>query len=188
MSNIFAISDYFTEIEQVRIGLKEKPILDLIQILDCCREQNRKIFIFGNGGSAATASHFCEDLGKGTLDNPYSKKRMKVISLVENVPYLTAWANDEKYCQIFLQQLINLGESKDIAIGISVSGNSKNVLEAINYANLSGMTTVGFTGFEGGILGKMVQNHINVPSSDFGIVESIHLFLMHYIIKVLKKC
>ncbi|RKY62601.1 MAG: phosphoheptose isomerase [Candidatus Latescibacterota bacterium] len=181
------IEDYLGEIQKVWKEMDKNPVEEMIKAFLKAYEEGKRIFFFGNGGSAATASHFCEDLGKGTLSGPEDKKRIKAISLTDNTPYITAWANDEGYEVIFEQQLANLAEPGDIAVGISGSGNSANVLRAIDYANRTGLFTIGMTGYDGGKLGKMVRIHVHVPSFDMGLVEGVHLLLVHYVIDRVKK-
>ena len=149
-------------------------------------QKDRFVFICGNGGSGSNASHFCEDLGKGTLrredfenDN---KKRLKVLSLTDNTPYILAWANDEGYDRVFVEQLKNLASPRDLLIAISGSGNSPNVLRAVEWANRKGLTTLGCTGFSGGKLQKLAQHNLHVPLDDMGIVESIHLTVFHWVL------
>jgi D-sedoheptulose 7-phosphate isomerase len=143
--------------------------------------------MFGNGGSGATASHFCEDLAKGTLNGKKDIKRFKVISLTDNVPFILALANDEGYETIFEQQLRNLAEPDDIAIGISGSGNSPNVINAIEYANRNGLITVGMTGFDGGKLKKIARYLVHIPIDDMGITECVHSIITHYITDCLRE-
>jgi len=175
------ITEYFNRVyaacNSVRIGDNQK----FIQILEHAYHNNKRIFMFGNGGSGATASHFCEDLGKGTLNGKKDIKRFKTISLADNTPYILAWANDEGYETIFEQQLRNLAEPGDVAIGISGSGNSRNVLRAIDYANKNNMITVGMTGFDGGKLKKLAKHVVHIPIDDMGITECVHSIITHYI-------
>lgn len=154
----------------------------LIDLLMNARKNGQRIFIIGNGGSAATASHFCEDLGKCTLRSLADPLRFKVISLTDNLPYVTAWANDNGYEVVFEQQLRNIGESGDLVIGISASGNSPNIVRAIEYANASGMTSVGMTGFSGGILNTLSHHAVHLPIADYGMAESMHMIIVHLII------
>lgn len=158
---------------------------NLVLILERAYYTGNQIFIFGNGGSGATASHFCEDLGKGTLKSLHDETRFKVMSLTDNVPYILAWANDEGYDTVFEQQLRNFAEPHDVVIGISGSGNSPNVLKAIDYANAHNMITVGMTGFNGGELNKRVMHRVHVPVNDMGIAESVHLIIVHYVVQEL---
>jgi D-sedoheptulose 7-phosphate isomerase len=147
-------------------------------------ETGHFVFIFGNGGSACAATHLCEDLGKGCLADlaDESRRRLKVMSLTDNVGWMTALGNDCGYDQIFLQQLMNYGQPGDLAIAISVSGNSPNVLTAVQWANRHGLTTFGWTGFDGGKLRRLQTAGIHVPLDDMGMVEAIHGCLMHWII------
>ena len=150
--------------------------------------QNEKfVFIFGNGGSGTTASHLAEDLGKSTLHETdlkdESKKRLKVLSLTDNLGWIMAVGNDVGYDQIFVQQLMNYGRPGDLVIAISGSGNSPNVLAAVDWANRHGLKTFGLTGFDGGKL----QQHgakpgLHVPLDDMGMVESIHLCVFHWVL------
>lgn len=133
----------------------------------------------GNGGSAATASHFACDLAKGTAGKDDSRKRFKVIALTDSVPIITAWANDTAYQNIFLEQLKNLLDAGDVVIAINGSGNSKNVIKAVEYANAQKALTIGLTGFGGGKLKGMVQECLIVPSHSLEQIEDVHLILEH---------
>jgi D-sedoheptulose 7-phosphate isomerase len=151
-----------------------------------CYQQGRFVFIIGNGGSGSNASHFCEDLGKGTLrredfDND-KKKRLRVVSLTDNTPYILAWGNDEGFERVFVEQLKNLASPGDLLIAISGSGNSPNVLRAVEWANKHDLKTFGCTGFSGGKLKTLAQQNLHVPLDDMGIVESIHLTAFHWVI------
>src|SRR6202162_3735512 len=132
-----------------------------------CYERDRLIFLIGNGGSGSNASHFCEDIGKGTLRrqdfDDETKKRFRIISLTDNTPYLLAWGNDEGFDRVFLEQLKNLAGPGDLLIAISGSGNSPNILRAVEWANAHGMKTYGCTGFGGGKLKKLAQHNFHIP-------------------------
>jgi D-sedoheptulose 7-phosphate isomerase len=149
-------------------------------------EQGRQVFIFGNGGSGTTASHMAEDLGKSTLResdlNDEGKRRLKVLSLTDNAGWILAVANDLSYDQIFVQQLMNYGQESDLVIAISGSGNSPNVLHAVDWANRHGLTTFGLTGFDGGKLKLMQQAGLHIGLDDMGMVESIHLTVFHWVL------
>ncbi|MCK4926792.1 SIS domain-containing protein, partial [Candidatus Aerophobetes bacterium] len=144
------IKGYLTELSST---LDELPLHQIERIKDILLKAYRdgkRIFIMGNGGSATASSHFACDLAKGiTMGSPHMKDRFKVIALTDNVPLLTAWANDTGYENIFVEQLRNLLEEGDVVIAISASGNSKNVLRAVEYANSKAAITIGLTGFEG---------------------------------------
>src|SRR5258707_320324 len=151
-----------------------------------CYESGRFVFVAGNGGSGSNASHLCEDLGKGTLrrqdfDND-AKKRLRVLSLTDNTPYILAWGNDEGFDRVFVEQLKNLANPGDLLIAISGSGNSPNILKAVDWANRNGMKTFGCTGFTGGKLRTLAQKALHVPLDDMGIVESIHLTAFHWVV------
>ena len=151
-----------------------------------CYERNQIVFLCGNGGSGSNCSHFCEDLGKGTLrredfDND-RKKRLRVLSLTDNTPYILAWANDEGFERVFVEQLKNLASPGDLLIAISGSGNSPNILKAVDWANRNGLSTFGCTGFSGGKLKSLAQQVFHVPLDDMGIVESIHLAVFHWVL------
>ena len=145
----------------------------------------RFVFICGNGGSGANASHLCEDLAKCTLRDFEYQKRLKVLSLTDNTAGIMAWANDEGYDRIFVEQLKNLAAPGDLLLAISGSGNSPNVIKAIEYANSHGMKTLGVTGYDGGKLQKLAQHNVHVPSFNMGMVESVHSTLFHYLLDVL---
>lgn len=166
-------------------------VRELADAIFDCYEQGRTVFICGNGGSGSNASHFCEDLGKGTLrredfDND-AKKRLRVLSLTDNTPYILAWGNDEGFDRVFLEQLKNLAQPKDLLVAISGSGNSPNVLRAIEWANKKGLKTFGCTGFKGGKLKTLAHHNLHVDLDDMGIVESVHLTVFHWVIDNLYK-
>jgi D-sedoheptulose 7-phosphate isomerase len=154
-------------------------------IVDAYR-QDQFVFIVGNGGSAASASHLCEDLGKGTLTDLQGQRRLRVVSLTDNAPYILAWANDEGYERIFVEQLRNLAQPGALLIAISGSGNSPNVLRAVEYANEHGMRTFGVCGYDGGVLRSIVQQLLHVRSGDMGMVEAVHGVVFHYLVEALR--
>lgn len=149
-------------------------------------EQGKFAYIFGNGGSGTTASHMAEDLGKSTLRpsdlHDESLRRLKVLSLTDNLGWIMAVGNDVAYEDIFVQQLMNYGQKGDLVIAISGSGNSPNVLRAVDWANRHGLITFCLTGYDGGKLKKMQQHGLHVDLHDMGMVESIHLALHHWVL------
>jgi len=145
-------------------------------LLDAYRTQHTT-FVFGNGGSAALASHFACDLGKGTVNG--SGKRFRVMALTDNVPLMTAWANDSHYENIFSEQLANFAGSGDVAFAISASGNSPNVLNALKTAKQAGATTIGLAGFMGGRMLALCDACIVVPCDNMQIIEDLHLCIAH---------
>jgi D-sedoheptulose 7-phosphate isomerase len=145
------------------------------------------IFVIGNGGSGSNASHFTEDVGKGTLKLPDDlandkKKRFRILSLTDNTPYILAWGNDEGFDRVFVEQLKNLASPGDLLVAISGSGNSANILAAVEWANRNALTTYGCTGFTGGKLRGLAHHGLHVPLDDMGIVESIHLAAFHWVV------
>lgn len=145
-------------------------------------QTGRFVYVIGNGGSGANASHLCEDLGKSTVDDFETQKRLRVLSLTDNTPYILAWANDTSYDRVFVEQLKNFGEKGDLLIAISGSGNSPNILRAVEWAKEHGIETIGITGFGGGKLRTMANKCVHAPVDDMGIVESLHLILFHYVL------
>ncbi len=149
-------------------------------------EDGRFVFICGNGGSGSNASHFCEDLGKSSLDRKDflndKMKRLKVLSLTDNTPYILAWGNDEGFDRVFVEQLKNFASPGDLLIAISGSGNSPNILNAVEWANAKGLKTWGITGYSGGKLQKLGHANLHVPLDDMGMVESIHMLAFHWVL------
>jgi D-sedoheptulose 7-phosphate isomerase len=171
------------ELGRVDVAQIEK----LADLIHACWQEGRFVFICGNGGSGSNASHFCEDIGKGTLKLPAdlsndAKKRFRVLSLTDNTPYILAWGNDEGFDRVFVEQLRNLASPGDLLIAISGSGNSKNVLAAVEWANRNGLSTFGCTGFSGGKLRELAQKTLHVPLDDMGIVETLHLAAFHWVV------
>jgi D-sedoheptulose 7-phosphate isomerase len=154
----------------------------MVDLVEEAYVKEKTVFIIGNGGSGANASHLCEDLGKGTLHDFEKQRRLKVMSLTDNTPYILAWGNDTAYDRIFVEQLKNFVEKGAVLIAISGSGNSPNVISAIEYANTHGMKTLGVTGYDGGKLKKMAHHNVHVPSWNMGMVESVHSALFHYLL------
>lgn len=144
------------------------------------------LFLAGNGGSAAAASHLSVDLGKGTVAadrlRDESHRRLRVVSLTDNVPWITAVANDLDYEQVFVQQLMSAAVSGDALIAFSGSGNSPNVLAAVDWANRHGLRTFGVTGFDGGRLKELQQDGVHVDLDDMAMVESLHVSLFHWVV------
>ncbi len=140
-------------------------------------QRDAQIFVVGNGGSAATATHFACDLGKNT--RAHGQRRPRVISLTDNVAALTAWANDDGYAQVFVEQMVGLFNPHDLLIAISGSGNSPNVLAAVNYARDAGGHTVALTGFAGGAVAPRVEHALVVPCDRMELIEDAHLAVCH---------
>ncbi|MBI2028417.1 MAG: SIS domain-containing protein [Candidatus Levybacteria bacterium] len=176
------IDTYFMEVRHCLDALDKETLEIASDMIMEAYRNGRKIFIFGNGGSASLSSHLACDLGKGTLRRVYdnSERRLRTISLTDNVAIMTAFANDLSYEHIFIQQLRNLVETGDLIIAISGSGNSKNIIKAVHYAKECGARSIGFLGFKtGGKLKEMVDCAIIVDSNHYGPIEDIHQILGH---------
>ena len=159
----------------------------LTQVVDDAYRAGRWVFVIGNGGSAANASHLCEDLGKGTLTDFEHQRRLKIVGLTDNAAYLLAWGNDTSFDRVFVEQLKNLASAADLLIAISGSGNSRNVLMAVEYANQIGMKTFAITGYDGGQLLKLAQDAFWVRSFNMGMVEAVHGVIFHYLTEALQR-
>ena len=152
---------------------------DLIAVFRRARDEDRQIFVFGNGGSAATANHFACDVVKGASYG--RQKRFKIMSLAEQIPTMTAYSNDVGYASVFVEPLKNFARPGDVAMAISGSGNSENVVRAIDYANSIGCYTVGLSGLSGGRLRPSVDLSIHVAHDHMGRVEDAHFFVCHMV-------
>jgi D-sedoheptulose 7-phosphate isomerase len=148
-----------------------------IEILSTARDNNRHIFTCGNGGSASTASHFVCDMVKGASFN--KQARFRIMALTDSLATITAYSNDVSYECVFAEQLKNFAERGDVLIAISGSGNSPNVLRAVEYANSVGCQTIGLTGGDGGKLGALAGLEIRVPEPHMGRIEDVHLIITH---------
>ncbi|MDD5288781.1 MAG: SIS domain-containing protein [Dehalococcoidales bacterium] len=179
------ISNY---LEDLRTVISKIPMHDVLQVVDVineARENGKSIYIFGNGGSAATASHFACDLAKGAIRS--NTRRIRALALTDMVPLLSAWANDSAYEFVFSEQVENYVEFGDIVIAISGSGNSLNVLNGVAAARAKGAITIGLTAFDGGHLKNMVDTAIVVPVFSMEQAEDIHLMLEHIITTCLRE-
>jgi D-sedoheptulose 7-phosphate isomerase len=150
-----------------------------IGLLAQARAESRRIFVCGNGGSASTASHFATDMVKGASFG--REKRFRIMALTDSLPTLTAYSNDVGYECVFVEQLKNFAEPGDILIAVSGSGNSPNVLRAVEYANAIGCRTIGLSGRDGGALGKLVQLNLHVANPHMGRIEDGHMIILHMI-------
>jgi D-sedoheptulose 7-phosphate isomerase len=151
----------------------------IVKRLTMARENGNLIYLAGNGGSAAIASHWVNDLGKATKRSGH--QHMKVLSLCDNVAWLTALANDEGYERVFVAQLDNYAQAGDVLIVISSSGNSRNLVKAVELAKMRGLVTIGFVGFNGGVLKDMVDEHVLISTEKgaYGLVEPAHDLICH---------
>jgi len=174
---------YFEELQRVFTGLAHGSIDQMADVLVKAYESERVVYTFGNGGSASLASHLACDLGKGTA---YCNggKRFRVLALTDNLITLTAWANDSSYEDVFSEQLRNFVQPKDVAFAISGSGNSRNVLNALQVARDAGATTLGISGFQGGQMKSLCDICVVVPSNNMQIIEDVHLAMAHSIFRI----
>lgn len=151
----------------------------LVSLFRRALDENRQIFVCGNGGSAANASHFVTDLGKGSSDKTY--RRFRCQSLNDNVSWMTALGNDYDYSEIFSRQLMNLSQKGDILMVMSVSGSSPNLLKAVEWANANGMETVALVGGKRGKLATLARHVIVVEDTHYGRVEDAHMGICHMV-------
>jgi D-sedoheptulose 7-phosphate isomerase len=156
----------------------------IVPILLRAREEHRTVFFFGNGGSASTASHFVTDISKVATRG--EARPIRCVGLSDNIPSLTAWANDTDYSRIFSEQLKTLAGPGDVAVAISGSGNSPNVLEAVRAAHALNMTTIGLTGIGGGQLKELVDVALVVPSNSMQHTEDVHVIVLHLLTAYLR--
>src|SRR5271168_552894 len=176
------VSDYLARVCEEIQRLDPAQCEKVCELVEAAYDEGRFVFIIGNGGSGANASHLCEDLAKCTLSDFECQRRLKVLSLTDNTAGIMAWANDEGYDRIFVEQLKNLASPGDLLLAISGSGNSPNILKAVAWANENGLSTVGITGFSGGILKSLAHHNLHAAVDDMGIVESLHQVVFHWII------
>lgn len=175
-----SFEDYLNRVNLLIKSIQKFEVINVVNEIKKINSSGGKVLVIGNGGSAALASHFAADLGTGSvlrgLDYP-------IISLVDNLPVITAAANDFGYDKIFARQLINIGKSGDLLIIISSSGNSKNLIEASKVAREIGMKIIGIVGFDGGEIGKIsdLKIHIQSEVGEYGQVEDLHSIVLHSI-------
>jgi D-sedoheptulose 7-phosphate isomerase len=180
----FDVPSYLEELSAT-IRKLPLPVIDrLVRVFLEAYDSGRTIFLFGNGGSAALASHMSCDLGKGTA--PATGKRLRAIALTDNVALITAWANDTRYENVFAEQLETLLQPGDVACAISASGNSPNILAALSFARQTGAITAGITGFQGGEMESLCDVCVVVPSDNMQIIEDLHLSIAHSVFRVLR--
>jgi len=179
------VEDYFSELNAMINAIPYDNLYAIIQALLNAYNSGKKVIIMGNGGSAATASHFACDLAKGTVGLNF--RRFQVMSLADNIPQLTAWSNDTHYVFAFAEQLRNVMAEGDVVIGISGSGNSKNILYGINYARNHGGKTIGICGFTGGELEKCSEISLVTAGRSMAMCEDVHLAICHAITDYLRK-
>ena len=180
-------NNYKKTINSVLDSLNYGEIEKFLDLLADAYTNDKFVFVIGNGGSAANASHFAQDLAKGTKLDKDQSKRLKALSLTDNLPFITAQGNDEGYESIFEQQLRTFARTGDLLIAISGSGNSPNIISAVEWSNKNGIETIGITGFDGGKLRRTAHHSVNVVLNDMCTSESIHSIIFHYVILELRE-
>jgi D-sedoheptulose 7-phosphate isomerase len=168
---------YATEVAQVLSRLRVDDVAAALDILAGAHAAGTQVFLIGNGGSAATASHWANDLTWGLMR--VGIKPIRAVALTDNVPLITAIANDSSYDEIFARQLEALAVAGDTLVAISGSGNSKNIVAAVELAKAKGLKTVGILGMSGGRVAELVDVRIVVDSTDYGPIEDVHMVLDH---------
>lgn len=177
------VIDYFGDFVEEMYKVSWKELAKAVKILAATHKAGGKVYVIGNGGSSAIASHWANDLNKTVLGHKGNKKikRFQAICLSDNTPVLTAWANDVGYEHVFAEQLKNFIEPKDTLIVVSSSGNSSNIIRAIKLARKSKVKVVALVGFDGGKAKALADAVIHVPSHQYGLVEPIHDAMTHLI-------
>jgi D-sedoheptulose 7-phosphate isomerase len=171
------IDNYMGTLKNTLDKLDKEQINKAINVLIKARDEKKNIFIMGNGGSAATASHFAGDFNKGLSLN--HEKRFRYICLNDNIPTMLSLANDVSYEAVFVEPLKNFLEDGDVVVGISGSGNSKNVINAVEFAKQKANTIIGLSGYKGGRLMELSDIKLHVPIENMQIVEDIHMMFDH---------
>lgn len=176
---------YLEDIAAIKEKIDLETFSKITKVLLKAHQDKKKIFVLGNGGSASTASHLACDLNKCACEN--KKNKFKVISLCDNIPTMLAIANDIDYESVFSYQLENFFEKGDIVLGISGSGNSGNVIKAVEYCNANQGISIGISGFNGGRLAKTANIALVIPSHDMQKIEDYHMILSHVLMRSLKE-
>jgi D-sedoheptulose 7-phosphate isomerase len=182
---ISSYTSYISELDQMLREISQSQVQEIVALLEDAYRQGHRIFIMGNGGSAATASHFALDLAKNTI--MAGAPRVKAISLTDHVPLITAWSNDTAYEHIFAEQLATMIEAGDVVIGISTSGNSANVINALQLAKEVRAFTVGLLGAKGGHIKEIVDAYVLAPGQNIEQEEDAHLILAHIITRHMRE-
>lgn len=176
---------YFEKVKSTIDKISAEDLSTVMNILNKARDEKRTVYVCGNGGSAATASHYCCDFNKGI--SSAQEKKFRFICLSDNIPTMMAYANDFDYNEVFIGPLRNFLRPGDYVLGISGSGNSENVVRALQYANENGGTTIAFTGYDGGRMKKMAHYGVHIPIMDMQVSEDLHMVLDHCMMSILCK-
>jgi len=179
------IRSYLCDVQELLAKVSEDEIRAVVDLLKEAYESDRQVFLLGNGGSAATASHLACDLQKSI--GGFYRKRFRVLAVTDSIPIITAWANDTDYTQVFARQVADFVNPGDLVIAISGSGNSPNVIEAVKAAEERGAMTIGFAGYQGGKLAQVARRTIIVRSENMQQIEDVHMVLGHLIFTCLMR-
>jgi D-sedoheptulose 7-phosphate isomerase len=179
------VGKYFAELDQTMRSISLPDLQKVLSLLEQAYHQGHRIFVMGNGGSAATASHLALDLAKNTITP--GAPRLKAISLTDHVPLITAWSNDTAYEHIFAEQLASLIEPGDVAIGLSTSGNSPNVINALQLAKEHRASTIGLLGAKGGKIKEIVDVYVLAPGHNVEQEEDAHMILAHVLTRHMRE-
>lgn len=171
------VTDYVAAQKAALDSIPTQGVVDLIETLRVALVEDRQVFAFGNGGSAANCSHFATDLGKGSSDKV--GRRFRVLSLNDNVSWMTALGNDYAYEDIFVRQIHNYGRAGDIALGVSVSGNSPNVVKTLEWAKNNGLKTIALVGAKRGRMAEIADQVVMVNDTHYGRVEDAEMGILH---------
>jgi D-sedoheptulose 7-phosphate isomerase len=174
------INEYLDGLNAAAASIPDAVFEEMIEVLRTAHREGARIFVIGNGGSAATASHFACDFGKNAVEP--GKPRFKAIALTDSTPAITAYGNDNGYASVFKEQMVNLMQPGDVVLAISASGNSPNIIEAVQYARDNGATVIGMDGFDGGQLSQLAHHAITVPARTYEQIEDLHMILTHMIV------
>lgn len=180
-----SVKGYFHEVSQLIPRLPYPELDQIIRVILEAFDRGHTVFVFGNGGSAASASHMMCDMNKGAID-PAQSRRLKTMALTDNVPLITAYGNDTSYEQIFSEQLKNFAVRQDVAFAISGSGNSPNILLALEAAREVGAITIGFAGYQGGKMKALCDVCAVVPSDNMQVIEDMHHSMLHSMFTVVR--
>ena len=171
------ISDYVHAQQAALDSIPAEAVAQVVEKLRVALQEDRQVFVFGNGGSAANASHFATDLGKGASDK--LGKRFRVLSLNDNVSWMTALGNDYAYDEVFVRQLQNYGRAGDLVLALSVSGNSPNCVKALDWARQNGLGTVALVGAKRGRMAEIAEQTIVINDTHYGRVEDAQMGICH---------
>lgn len=174
------VGSYFDRLRDTIDRIPLERIERVGEILFRAYQHNKQVFVVGNGGSAATASHMACDLGKNTIGP--NQRRFRILSLTDNTPLLTALANDVGYEHVFSEQLVNLIRPGDVLIVVTGSGRSPNILQAMRYSRERAATVIALLGFDGGPARELADEHVLVPSDDYGLIEDLHMIFNHVLV------